>query len=129
MQPHEHLSSDLLHYADDPPGHAGLSSHHVQESKLQPDLAAQYRSMNGLKYRSTSDGRCWSTEECLRSTVESECRSTRLVSGSTVADKNRATNKCCLSIDEERISLRIESVFKLDKIKSIRQSKFPGNGA
>ncbi|KAF2590803.1 hypothetical protein F2Q70_00038697 [Brassica cretica] len=36
LQPPEHLSSDLLHYADDIPGHAGLLSHHVQESMSQP---------------------------------------------------------------------------------------------
>ncbi|KAF3547135.1 hypothetical protein DY000_02006467 [Brassica cretica] len=96
LQPPEHLSSDLLHYADDPPGHAGLLYHHVQESKFQPCLAAQYRSMFGLKYRSLSDGRCWSAEdECFRSMVVIECRSRRLVSGSTMADENRATNKCC----------------------------------
>ncbi|KAL0705994.1 hypothetical protein Bca4012_072420 [Brassica carinata] len=52
--------------------------------------------MFGLKYRSTSDGRCRLTEdECLLSIVVSEIRLTRLVSGSTVADKNRETNKCC----------------------------------
>ncbi|KAF3566242.1 hypothetical protein DY000_02014613 [Brassica cretica] len=45
-----------------------LSSVHV--SKSQPCLAAQYRSMFGLEYRSMSDGRCRSIEdECLRSTV------------------------------------------------------------
>ncbi|KAF2565465.1 hypothetical protein F2Q68_00025256 [Brassica cretica] len=88
LQPPERLSSDLLHYADDPPGHTGLPYHHVQESRSQPCLAAQYRSMFGLKCRSISDGRCRSMEECLRSTVESECGSTRLVSGSTVVDEN-----------------------------------------
>ncbi|KAF2577587.1 hypothetical protein F2Q68_00005020 [Brassica cretica] len=92
LQPPEHISSDLLHYADDPPSHAGLPSHHVQESKSQPCLSVKYRSMFGLKYRSTSDGRYRSTEECPRSTVVSECRSTRLVSGSTVVDENRVTN-------------------------------------
>ncbi|KAF3583191.1 hypothetical protein F2Q69_00029498 [Brassica cretica] len=61
----------------------------------QPCLAAQYRSMFGLKYRSMWDGRCRSTgDECLRSRVVSEYRSTGLVPGSTVVDKNRATNKC-----------------------------------
>ncbi|KAF3551715.1 hypothetical protein DY000_02007231 [Brassica cretica] len=86
----------MLHYADDLLGHAGLPSHHVQVSRSQPCLVAQYRSMFGLKYRSTSDGRCWSMEEeCLLSMVVSECRSTRLVSGSTVADENQVMNKCC----------------------------------
>ncbi|KAF3572653.1 hypothetical protein F2Q69_00059341 [Brassica cretica] len=88
LEPPEHLSSDLLHYADDPPGHTGLPHHHVQESKSQPCRAAQYRSMFGLKCRSISDGRC-------RSTVESECRLMRLVSGSTVVDENRSMNLCC----------------------------------
>ncbi|KAF3553089.1 hypothetical protein F2Q69_00013741 [Brassica cretica] len=75
-------SVDLFHYADDPFGHAGLLSHHVQESKLQSCLAALYRSMFGLKYRTMSDGRCRSTgDECLRSTVVSEYRSTGLVPG------------------------------------------------
>ncbi|KAF3564090.1 hypothetical protein DY000_02015763 [Brassica cretica] len=96
LQPPEHLSSDLLHYEDDLPGHAGLLSHHVQESKSQPCLAAQYRSMSGLKYLPMSDGRCRSTkDECLWSMVVSECRSTGLVPGSTVADENQATNKFC----------------------------------
>ena len=73
-----------------------LLSHHVQEWKLQPCLAAQYRSMFGLKYRSMSDGRCRSTgDECLRSTVMGEYWSTGLVPGSTVVDENRATNKRC----------------------------------
>ncbi|KAF2570813.1 hypothetical protein F2Q70_00003848 [Brassica cretica] len=100
LQPPEHLSSDLLHYEDDLPGHAGLLSHHVQESKSQPCLAAQYRSMSGLKYLPMSDGRCRSTkDECLWSMVVSECRSTGLVPGSTVADENQATNKfCCRSM-------------------------------
>ncbi|KAF2550887.1 hypothetical protein F2Q68_00033775 [Brassica cretica] len=90
----------MLHYADDLPGHTGLLSHHVQESKSQPCLAAQYRSMFVLKYRLMSDGRCRSTgDECLRSMVVSEYRSTGLVSGSTVVDENRATNKrCCRSM-------------------------------
>ncbi|KAF3531655.1 hypothetical protein DY000_02041164 [Brassica cretica] len=94
LQPPEHISSDLLHYADDLPGHAGRLSRHIQESMLQPCLAAQYRSMFGLKYRSMSGVRYRATEgECLWSTVVSECRSTGLVPGSTVVDKNRATNK------------------------------------
>ncbi|KAF2550886.1 hypothetical protein F2Q68_00033774 [Brassica cretica] len=90
----------MLHYADDLPGHTGLLSHRVQESKSQPCLAAQYRSMFGLKYRSMSDGRCRSTgDECLWSMVVSEYRSTGLVSGSTVVDENQATNKrCCRSM-------------------------------
>ncbi|KAF3576621.1 hypothetical protein DY000_02030738 [Brassica cretica] len=67
--PPEHLSSNLLHYADDPPGHAGLHCCLVQVSKAQPCLAAQYRSMSGMEYRSMSDEGCWSTEsECFRST-------------------------------------------------------------
>ncbi|KAF2575262.1 hypothetical protein F2Q70_00004132 [Brassica cretica] len=57
--------------------------------------AAQYRSMFRLKYRSTSDGRYRSTDECLRSTVVSECWSTRLVSRSTVVGENQSTNKGC----------------------------------
>ncbi|KAF3533528.1 hypothetical protein DY000_02040286 [Brassica cretica] len=71
LHPPEHISSDLLHYADDPPGHTGLPYHHVQVSRSQPCLVAQYRSMFGLEYRSMSAGRCRSTEECIRSTVES----------------------------------------------------------
>ncbi|KAF3604901.1 hypothetical protein DY000_02049306 [Brassica cretica] len=100
LQPPEHLSSDLLHYADDPPGHAGLHCCLVQVSKAQPCLAAQYRSMSGMEYRSMSDEGCWSTEgECCRSTVVSEYRSTELVSGSTVVKQNRATHKwCCRSM-------------------------------
>ncbi|KAF3485655.1 hypothetical protein F2Q69_00052720 [Brassica cretica] len=86
----------MVHYADDPPGHEGLLSHLVQVSKSQPCLAAQYRSMSGLEYRSMSDGRCWSMEdECLRSTVVSEYWSTGLVYGSTVVERNRAANMCC----------------------------------
>ncbi|KAF2565848.1 hypothetical protein F2Q68_00025576 [Brassica cretica] len=84
----------------DLPGHTGLLSHHVQESKSQPCLAAQYRSMFRLKYRSMSDGRCRSTgDECLRSTMVSEYRSMGLVPVSTVVDENRAMNKrCCRSM-------------------------------
>ncbi|KAF3549039.1 hypothetical protein DY000_02006708 [Brassica cretica] len=100
LQPPEHLSSDLLHYADDPPGHAGLHCYLVQVSKVQPSLAAQYRSISGMEYRLMSDERCWSSEcECCRSTVVSEYRSTELVSGSTVVEQNRATHKgCCRSM-------------------------------
>ncbi|KAF3591300.1 hypothetical protein DY000_02021982 [Brassica cretica] len=86
----------MLHYADDLPCHAGPLSHLEQLSKLQPCLAAQYRSMSGREYRSMSDGRCRSMEdECLQSTVVSEYLSTGLVSGSTVVERNRATNRCC----------------------------------
>ncbi|KAF2570909.1 hypothetical protein F2Q70_00002677 [Brassica cretica] len=46
LQPPEHLSSDLLHQADDPPGHAGFHCYLVQVSKAQQSLAAQYRSMS-----------------------------------------------------------------------------------
>ncbi|KAF2567021.1 hypothetical protein F2Q68_00024565 [Brassica cretica] len=42
LQPPEHLFSDLLHYADDPHGHAGLHCCPEQVSKAQPCLAAQY---------------------------------------------------------------------------------------
>ena len=92
----EHLSSDMLHYADDPRGHTGLTYHHVQVSKSQSCLAAQYRSMVRLEYRSTSDERCRSMEEeCLQLTVVRECWSMKLVFGSTVVDENRATNCCC----------------------------------
>ncbi|KAF2575935.1 hypothetical protein F2Q70_00002679 [Brassica cretica] len=68
-----------------------VSIHLAQELRSQPCLAAQYRSMFGLKYRSTSDGRYRLTEEYLRSMMVSECRSMRLVSGSTVVDENQAT--------------------------------------
>ena len=125
--------------------------------------------MFGLKYRSTSDERCRSTEEeCLRSMVVSECRSMRLVFESRVADENQATNKCyfrsmrniflCgLSVpslhDLMRIAIEFPCCFwycwhvpektrkvfvsesgfekkpRLNKIKSIRRSKLPGNGA
>ncbi|KAF3541470.1 hypothetical protein F2Q69_00022397 [Brassica cretica] len=96
LQSPEHLSSGLLHYADDHPGHAGHHYHLVPVSESQPCLAAQYRSMSTMEYRSMIDGRCRLMEdECLRSTVVSEYRSTRLVSGSTVVERNRATNGCC----------------------------------
>ncbi|KAF3566602.1 hypothetical protein DY000_02014346 [Brassica cretica] len=96
LQPPEHLSFDLLHYADDPLGHAGLHCYLVQVSKEQPSLAAQQRSMSGMEYRSMSNERCWSTEgECCRSTVVREYQSTELVYGSTVVEQNRATHKCC----------------------------------
>ncbi|KAF3556694.1 hypothetical protein F2Q69_00012846 [Brassica cretica] len=100
LQTPEHLSSDLLHYTDDPPGHAGLHSYLVQVSKSQPSLASQYRSMSGMAYRSMSGEGCWATEgECCRSTVVSEYRSTELVSGSTVVEQHRATHKyCCRSM-------------------------------
>ncbi|KAF2571526.1 hypothetical protein F2Q70_00002180 [Brassica cretica] len=52
LQPPEHLSSDLLHYADDPPIHAGPHCYRVQVSKAQPCLAAQYRSTSGMECRS-----------------------------------------------------------------------------
>ena len=96
LQPPEHLSSDLLHYADDHHGHAGRYYHLEQVSESEPCLAAQYRSMSGMENRSMSDGRCRSMEDkCLRSTVVSEYRSTGLVSRSTVVEQNRATNRCC----------------------------------
>ncbi|KAF2598754.1 hypothetical protein F2Q68_00011210 [Brassica cretica] len=96
LQPPEHLSSYLLHYADDPPSHAGHHYYLVQVPNSQPCLATQYRSMSGMEYRSMSDGRCRSMEdECLRLMVVGEYRSTGLVSGSTVVERNRTTNRCC----------------------------------
>uniref|UniRef100_A0A0D3E9P0 Uncharacterized protein n=1 Tax=Brassica oleracea var. oleracea TaxID=109376 RepID=A0A0D3E9P0_BRAOL len=47
LQPPDHLSSYLLHYADDPPSHAGFQSNPEFELVSQPCLAAQYRSMSG----------------------------------------------------------------------------------
>ncbi|KAF3573379.1 hypothetical protein F2Q69_00058582 [Brassica cretica] len=95
-QPLEHLFSDLLHYADDPPGNAGLHCCHEQVSKAQPYLAVQYRSMSEMECRSISGEGYRSTEGlCCRSTGVSENRSTGLVSGSTVVEQNRATRKCC----------------------------------
>ncbi|KAF3584962.1 hypothetical protein F2Q69_00030293 [Brassica cretica] len=52
--PPEHLFSDMLYYADDPPGHAGLPCCPEQVSKAQPLLAVQYRSMSEIKCRSMS---------------------------------------------------------------------------
>ncbi|KAF3519907.1 hypothetical protein DY000_02060794 [Brassica cretica] len=96
LQPPEHLFSDLLNYADDPPGHAGLHCCPEQVSKAQPCLTAQYRSMSEMECRSMSDEGCRSMEGlCCRSTGVSENRSTGLVSGSTVVEQNRATRKCC----------------------------------
>ncbi|KAF2603306.1 hypothetical protein F2Q70_00026220 [Brassica cretica] len=86
----------LLHYVDDPPGHAGLHCCPEQESKAQPCLAVQYRSMSEMESRSMSDKGYRSTEGlCCRSTWVSENWSTGLVSGSTVDEQNRATRKCC----------------------------------
>ncbi|KAF3555533.1 hypothetical protein F2Q69_00013432 [Brassica cretica] len=95
-----YVATELEPELDDLPGHTGLLSHHVQESKSQPCLVAQYRSMFRLKYRSMSDGRYRSTgDECLRSTMVSEYRSMGLVPVSTVVDENRAMNKrCCRSM-------------------------------
>ncbi|KAF3496668.1 hypothetical protein DY000_02053611 [Brassica cretica] len=55
LQPPDHLSSDLLHYADDPPGHAGFQSCPDLELVLQPCFAAQYRSMSEVECRLMSD--------------------------------------------------------------------------
>ncbi|KAF3513007.1 hypothetical protein F2Q69_00006083 [Brassica cretica] len=96
LQSPEHLYSDLLHYADDPPGHLGLHCCPEQVSKAQPCLAVQYRSMSEMECRSMSGEGYLSTEGlCCRSTGVSENWSTRLVSGSTVVEQNRATRKCC----------------------------------
>ncbi|KAF3545995.1 hypothetical protein DY000_02004287 [Brassica cretica] len=78
----------MLHYANDPPRHAGLHCCPEQVSKAQPCLAGQYRSMSEMECRSMSGERC-------RSTGVSENRSTGLVSVSTVVEQNRATRKCC----------------------------------
>ncbi|KAF2580022.1 hypothetical protein F2Q68_00005043 [Brassica cretica] len=92
LQPPENLSTDLLHYAYDPPGHAGHHYHLVPVSKSQPCLAVQYRSMSGMEYRSMSDGRCWSTEdECLWSTVVSEYRSTVALGRIRISGKFRVS--------------------------------------
>ncbi|KAF3550186.1 hypothetical protein DY000_02007280 [Brassica cretica] len=94
---------------DDPPSHAGLHCCLVQVSKAQPSLAAQYRSMSGIEYRSMSDEGCCLTEgECCLSTGVSEYWSTELASGSTAVEQNRATHKWCCRSMEERASLRIE---------------------
>ncbi|KAF2579579.1 hypothetical protein F2Q68_00004850 [Brassica cretica] len=93
----------------DPPSHAGLHCCLVQVSKAQPSLAAQYRSMSGIEYRSMSDEGCCLTEgECCLSTGVSEYWSTELASGSTAVEQNRATHKWCCRSMEERASLRIE---------------------
>ncbi|KAF2571870.1 hypothetical protein F2Q70_00002807 [Brassica cretica] len=98
--PPEHLFSDLLHYANDPPGHAGLQCCPEQVSKAQPCLAVKYQSMSEMECRSMSGEGYRSTEGlCCRSTGVSENRSTELVYGSTVVEQNRATRKCfCRSI-------------------------------
>ncbi|KAF2588333.1 hypothetical protein F2Q70_00038446 [Brassica cretica] len=108
QDPRKHIEEleDLVS-RNDTPGHTGLPYHHVQVSRPQPCLAAQYRSMFGLEFRSMSNERCRSTEVCLRSTVVSECRSTKMVYGSTVVDENR-DELLLLSIDEERLPLWIE---------------------
>ncbi|KAF3557948.1 hypothetical protein F2Q69_00012364 [Brassica cretica] len=83
--PPEHLFYDLLHYVDDPPGHAGLHCCPEQVSKAQPLLAVQYRSISEMECRSMS-GEGYRSMECLccRSIGMSENLSTGLVSGSTV---------------------------------------------
>ncbi|KAF3548638.1 hypothetical protein DY000_02007478 [Brassica cretica] len=69
FKPPERLFSDLLHYADDPPGHAGLHCCPEQVSKAQPLLAVQYRSMSEMECRSTSGEGYRSMEVlCCRST-------------------------------------------------------------
>ncbi|KAG5384414.1 hypothetical protein IGI04_035884 [Brassica rapa subsp. trilocularis] len=96
LQPPAHLFSNLLHYANDPPGHAGLHCCPKQVSKVQPLLAVQYRSMSELECRSMSGEGYRSTEGlCCRSIGVSENLSTGLVLGSTVVDQNRVTRKCC----------------------------------
>ncbi|KAF2591912.1 hypothetical protein F2Q70_00038505 [Brassica cretica] len=94
LEPPEHLSSDLLHYAYDLHGHAGLPSHHVQVSWSQPCLAVQYRSMFGLKYpidvgwKMSVDG--------------------KRVSSVDGGERVSVDERVLLSIDEERIPLWIE---------------------
>ncbi|KAF3549904.1 hypothetical protein DY000_02007658 [Brassica cretica] len=96
LQPNDHLFSDLLHYADDPPGHAGLHCCPEQVSKAQPLLAVQYRSLSEMECRSMSGEGYRSTEGFFyRSMGRSENLSTGLVSGSTVVEHNRATRSCC----------------------------------
>ncbi|KAF3484801.1 hypothetical protein F2Q69_00052249 [Brassica cretica] len=96
LQPPEHLFYDLLHYADDPPGHAGLHCCPEQVSKAQPLLTVQYRSMSEMECRSMSGEGYRSTEGlCCRSIGVSVNLSTGLVSGSTVVEQYRATRSCC----------------------------------
>ncbi|KAF3604720.1 hypothetical protein F2Q69_00033516 [Brassica cretica] len=86
----------MLHYADDPPGHAGLHCCPEQVSKAQPLLAVQCRSMSEMECQSMSGEGYRSTEGLYcRSIRVSENLSTKLVSGSTVVEQNRATRKCC----------------------------------
>ncbi|KAF3500022.1 hypothetical protein F2Q69_00042194 [Brassica cretica] len=96
LQHPEHIFYDLLHYADDPPGHAGLHCCPEQVSKARPLLAVQYRSMSDMECRSMSGEGYRSTEGlCCLSIGVSENLSTGLVSGSTVVEQNRATRSCC----------------------------------
>ncbi|KAF3570168.1 hypothetical protein F2Q69_00061763 [Brassica cretica] len=53
----------MLHYADDPPGHAGFQSRPELELVSQPCFAALYRSMSEVECRSMSSGYGWSMEE------------------------------------------------------------------
>ncbi|KAF3510753.1 hypothetical protein F2Q69_00006925 [Brassica cretica] len=96
LLPPEHIFSDLLDYADDPPGHASLHCCPEQVTKGQPLLAVQYLSMSEMECRSMSGKGYWLTEAlCCRSIGVSENRLMGLVSGSTVVEHNRATQSCC----------------------------------
>ncbi|KAF2577293.1 hypothetical protein F2Q68_00004843 [Brassica cretica] len=63
LHPHDHLSYDLLHYADDPPGHADFQSRPELELVSQPCFVAQYRSMSEAECQLMPGGHGRSTEE------------------------------------------------------------------
>ncbi|KAG2328730.1 hypothetical protein Bca52824_011458 [Brassica carinata] len=75
LQPPDRLSSDQLHYADDPPGHAGFHSRLAQGLKSQPCLMSWGRSMVRVIGRSMSDGKSRSMVEVMRSMVDGLDRS------------------------------------------------------
>ncbi|KAF2538834.1 hypothetical protein F2Q70_00003622 [Brassica cretica] len=79
LQRYHHLvqelqPSDMMHYADEPPGRACLHSHPSLGSVSQPCLADGCRSMFGLKCLLAVAHKCQCTDEEHRSTFAEKCR-------------------------------------------------------
>ena len=95
LQPSDHLTSDLLHYAEDPPSHAGLHSHPTLGLVSQPCLADGHQSMFGLNCRSAVAHNCGRRIRCIcRRLLRSVSRRTDFVVDRTLFFADRAFQEC-----------------------------------